>query len=144
MQQLLEKAISIALTAHSGKTDKGGNPYILHPLRVMFAMETTEEKIVAMLHDVIEDSNTTILKLKKDKFSKKILSAVSLLTKRENQSYQDYILAIKKNPIATKVKLIDLKDNMNTKRLKKITLSDKKRLKKYKEAFKLLTSTNSP
>ena len=144
MQQLLEKAISIALQAHSGKTDKGGNPYILHPLRLMFAMETEEEKIVALLHDVVEDSTTTIQNLKEEKFSKRILSAVALLTKKENQSYQEYILAIKKNPLATKIKLADLKDNMNTKRLKKITETDRERIKKYKAAHKLLTVPNYP
>jgi (p)ppGpp synthase/HD superfamily hydrolase len=144
MQQLLEKAISIALKAHSGKTDKGGNPYILHPLRVMFAMQTTEQKIVAMLHDVVEDSTTTIQQLKEEKFSKGILSAVSLLTKKENQPYQEYILAIKRNPLATKIKLADLKDNMDTKRLKKITEADKERIKKYKAAYKLLTAPNYP
>ena len=142
MQQLLEKAISIALTAHSGKLDKGGFAYILHPLRVMFAMETTEEKIVALLHDVVEDSTTTLQQLKIEKFSKRILSAVSLLTKDENQPYQEYIIAIKKNPLATKIKLADLKDNMNTRRLKNITDADKKRMKKYKAAYKLLTAPN--
>lgn len=142
MQQLLEKAISIALTAHSGKLDKGGNAYILHPLRVMFAMQTTEEKIVAVLHDVVEDSTTTIQQLKEGKFSNRILSAVSLLTKKENQSYQEYIIAIKKNSLASKVKLADLKDNMNLTRLKKITEADKQRMKKYKGAYKLLTAPN--
>jgi|JI9StandDraft_1071089.scaffolds.fasta_scaffold512268_1 (p)ppGpp synthase/HD superfamily hydrolase len=144
MQQLLEKAISIALTAHSGKLDKGGSPYILHPLRVMLAMETTEEKIVALLHDVVEDSTTTIQELREVKFSKRILSAVALLTKKENQPYQEYILAIKRNPLATKIKLADLKDNMNTNRLQKLTEADKERIKKYKAAYKLLTAPNYP
>lgn len=142
MQQLLEKAISIALSAHFGKTDKGGNPYILHPLRIMLTMETTDEKIVALLHDVVEDSPTSIQELKDAKFSNKIVTAVSLLTKKENQPYDDYISAIKKNPLATKVKLADLKDNMNTSRLKKITEKDKLRIKKYRAAYKLLTAPN--
>lgn len=141
-QQLLEQAIYIALQAHKGKADKGDNPYILHPLRVMLTMETTEEKIVAVLHDVIEDSGFTIQQLKQNGFSKKVLDAVSLLTKKENQSYQDYISVIKKNPLAVKVKLADLKDNMNTKRLKKITEADRERIKKYKAAYKFLTAPN--
>lgn len=141
-QQLLEQAIYIALQAHSGKLDKGGSPYILHPLRVMLTMVTTEEKIVAVLHDVIEDSSFTIQQLKQNGFSKKVLDAVSLLTKKENQSYQDYISVIKKNPLAAKIKLADLKDNMNTGRLKKITVDDKERLKKYKAAYKFLTAPN--
>ena len=142
MQQLLEKAISIALSAHCGKTDKGGNPYILHPLRIMLSMDTDEEKIVALLHDIVEDSPTTIKQLREEKFSNKIVAAVSLLTKKENQPYDDYILAIKKNPLATKIKLADLKDNMNTSRLKKITEKDKLRIKKYRAAYKLLTAPN--
>jgi len=142
MQQLLEKAISIALKAHSGKTDKGGNPYILHPLRLMITMQTTEEKIVALLHDVVEDSTTTIQQLKDEKFPQRILTAVSLLTKKEKQEYSDYILAIKKNTLATKVKLADLKDNMNPMRLKKVAEADKQRIKKYKAAYKLLTTPN--
>ena len=141
-QQLLEQAIYIALQAHSGKLDKGGSPYILHPLRVMLTMVTTVEKIVAVLHDVIEDSSFTIQQLKQNGFSKKVLDAVSLLTKKENQSYQDYISVIKKNPLAAKIKLADLKDNMNTGRLKKITVDDKERLKKYKAAYKFLTAPN--
>lgn len=141
-QQLLEQAIYIALQAHSGKLDKGGSPYILHPLRVMLTMVTTEEKIVAVLHDVIEDSGFTIQQLKQNGFSKKVLDAVSLLTKKENQSYQDYISVIKKNPLAAKIKLADLKDNMNSSRLKKITVDDKERLKKYKAAYKFLTAPN--
>jgi len=140
MQKLLEKAISIAMLAHKGKIDKGGSPYILHPLRVMFSMETTEEQIVAALHDVVEDSIITIQDLKEGKFPGKILQAVDLLSRKEYQSYEDYILAIKKNPLANKVKQADLKDNMKKERLKKFTETDKLRIKKYKAAYKLLTT----
>lgn len=137
-EQLLEQAIYIALHAHKGKTDKAGSPYILHPLRVMLAMETTEEKIVAVLHDVVEDSSFTIQKLKQEGFSKKVLDAVSLLTKTQNQDYESYISAIRKNSLATKVKLADLKDNMDKSRLKEITEADLIRIKKYKAALKQL------
>jgi (p)ppGpp synthase/HD superfamily hydrolase len=140
MQLFLEKAISIALASHEGKKDKGGSPYILHPLRVMFAMETTEEMVVALLHDVVEDSTITIQYLQDEKFSRKILKAVALLTKKKDQSYENYILAIKKNQLARKVKQADLKDNMEKGRLKKITVADKLRIKKYMLAYKLLTS----
>ena len=105
-------------------------------------METTDEKIVALLHDVVEDSHTTIQQLKDAKFSNKIVAAVSLLTKKENQPYDDYISEIKRNPLATKVKLADLKDNMSTSRLKKITEKDKLRIRKYRAAYKLLTAPN--
>lgn len=139
MQQLLEKALSIALTAHKGQKDKGGSPYILHPLRVMSSVVTMEEKIVALLHDVVEDSTITIQQLSEEKFSKKILSAVSLLTKKENQPYENYIRAIKKNALATRVKKADLKDNMNIARLKTIKQKDKDRIRKYKSALKILS-----
>ena len=140
MQQLLEKAIEIALIAHRGKVDKGGLPYILHPLRVMQGVDTIEEKIVAILHDVVEDSDKNIQDLKEENFSERILKAVALLTKNENQSYEDYIGAIKKNTLASKVKMADLKDNMNKMRLLKFTERDKARLKKYKDAYKMLIS----
>jgi len=140
MQHLLEKAISIALAEHKGQKDKGGNPYILHPLRVMLSVETIEEKIVALLHDVIEDSNITIQNLIEEHFPEEILKAIILLTKKQNQSYEDYILAIKKNSLANKVKLADLKDNMDKKRLLNITEKDKARLKKYRYAYKMLNS----
>ena len=140
MQKLLEKAIFIAISAHKGQVDKGGNLYILHPLRVMLAMENVEEQIVAMLHDVIEDSKITIKELEDNKFPKQILEAVALLTKKNDQPYEDYILAIKKNSLARKVKQADLKDNMNKNRLKKVTEADQLRIIKYKKAYKLLAT----
>lgn len=140
MQQLLEKAISIALSAHKGKTDKSGNPYILHPLRVMLDMATIDEKIVAVLHDVVEDSCITIQNLREENYSEEILNALTLLTKNENQSYDEYILEIKKNALAAKVKLADLRDNMDKKRLSNLTQKDTTRLKKYQTASKQLTT----
>jgi (p)ppGpp synthase/HD superfamily hydrolase len=135
MQLLFEKAISIALRAHKGKKDKGGNPYILHPLRIMVSMDTLEEKIVAVLHDVIEDSDISIEYLTKLKFPESIINAIALLSKTKNQDYNDYINSIKKNKLATKIKIADLEDNMNLSRLKSITEKDKKRLVKYKTAY---------
>jgi len=140
MQQLLEKAISIALSVHKGKTDKGGNPYILHPLRVMLDMTTIEEKIVAVLHDVVEDSHTTIQNLREENYSEEILDALTLLTKNQNQTYNEYILEIKKNTLATKVKLADLRDNMDKKRLLNPNKKDIARINKYKIAYSLLTT----
>ena len=137
-QHLLEKAIYIALVAHKGQKDKGGFAYILHPLRIMNLMETTEEKIVALLHDVVEDSDITIQYLAENGYPDKILTAIKILTKKENQPYFDYILAIKRNRLASKIKKADLKDNMNKSRLKIITENDMARLKKYKIAYKML------
>jgi (p)ppGpp synthase/HD superfamily hydrolase len=140
MQQLFEKAIAIALKAHQGQKDKAGAPYLLHVLRVMMSMEKMDEKIVALLHDVVEDSETTIEDFTKAGFPLKILKAVELLTKTDNQPYEDYIQRMKKNPIAKAVKMADLKDNLNTNRLKKLSDSDKLRIKKYKQALKTLNS----
>lgn len=140
MQHLLEKAILIALTAHKGQVDKGGNPYILHPLRLMHSVNTIEEKIVAILHDVVEDSSITTLDLKKKRFPKPIIDAITLLTKKDNQSYDKYILTIKENPLATVIKLADLRDNLDNRRLKIITDNDKKRIARYKWAVKTLTN----
>lgn len=138
MQQLLENAILIAIHAHLGKVDKGGCPYILHPLRVMINMETIEEKIVAVLHDVIEDSNKSIQSLRDSDFPEEILTALSLLTKQENQDYEDYIFSIKKNELATKVKIADLLDNMNMKRIQDPTYVDIERFRKYQIAYNKL------
>jgi len=138
MQEILEKAIQIALDAHRGKIDKGGSPYILHPLRVMLSMETVEEKIVAILHDVIEDSIVTIDDLRAENFSERILEALEPLTKKVHQSYEEYILAIKYNQLAKEVKIADLQDNMDIKRLNMLTAKDIERIKKYRNAYDIL------
>lgn len=140
MQQLFEKAIMIATKVHAGQKDKAGAPYLLHVLRVMMSVEKMDERIVALLHDVVEDSETTIEELANEGFSKKILRAVELLTKTEHKTYEDYIQEIKRNELARVVKLADLKDNMNITRLKKVTESDNLRIKKYKAAYKFLNT----
>lgn len=140
MQHLFEKAIMIATKAHAGQKDKAGAPYLLHVLRVMMSVEKMDEKIVALLHDVIEDSEITFEEIAYEGFPKKILKAVELLTKTESKPYEDYIQEIKRNELARVVKLADLKDNMNLTRLKKVTETDKMRIKKYKEAYNLLNA----
>lgn len=138
MQKHFEKAMSIAIKAHEGQKDKAGAPYLLHVLRVMMSVEKMDEKTVALLHDVVEDSETSIEELTKAGFPKKILKAVELLTKTDKKPYEDYIQEIKNNDLARAVKLADLKDNMNITRLKKVTEGDKLRIKKYKAAYNLL------
>ena len=140
MYHLLEKAISIALTAHKGQVDKGGNPYILHPIRVMGSVKTIEEKIIALLHDVVEDSDITIEQLKKEGFSETTLEAINLLTKTSDCSYEDYLLRIKSNKLALEIKKADLKDNLDNSRLAELNPSDYKRIGKYKKALDLLNS----
>jgi len=140
MYHLLEKAISIALAAHKGQVDKGGNPYILHPIRVMGSVKTMEEKIIALLHDVVEDSDITIEQLKKEGFSESTLEAINLLTKTSDCSYEDYLLRIKSNKLALEIKKADLMDNLDNSRLAELNSSDYKRIDKYKKALDLLNS----
>ena len=135
---MLEKAILFATKAHKGQKDKGGNCYILHPIRVMFYCEKEQEQITAVLHDVLEDTNKTQEDLKKAGFSDEIIEAVVCLTKQKKEDYFDYIKRVKKNKIARVVKLADLKDNMNLKRLSNITEKDRLRVEKYKKAKELL------
>ncbi len=108
----IEEAIKIAVDAHFGQVDKQGVPYILHPLRVMFAMETEEERIVAVLHDVVEDTPITLGYLHDCGFSPEVIAAVDALTRREGEVYTDFTLRAKANPTARLVKIADIKDNM--------------------------------
>jgi len=112
----LEKAICIAATAHSGQLDKEGAPYITHPLRVMAAVEGDDAKIVAILHDVIEDTTVTIDDLRRDGFSESLLSGVECVTHCREESYTDYVIRCKNHPLARKVKLADLADNSRPER----------------------------
>lgn len=131
---MLEKAILIAVKAHQGQVDKGGNPYILHPLRVMFSMKGENEKICAVLHDVIEDTDITLEFLRNDGFSEEILSALDTLTRRKSESYDQFIDRIVDNQLACNVKLADLSDNMNLTRIKNPSHKDLERIEKYRKA----------
>ena len=110
--KLTKKAMNIAYKAHHGQKDKGGFPYINHPLHLAEQMDDEYSTCVALLHDVVEDSDITLNDLSKI-FPYEIINAVSLLTKRDGEMYSDYIGRIKKNPIATKVKLADVVHNMD-------------------------------
>lgn len=134
----IEVAISIALKAHKGQVDKGGNPYILHPLAVMNRVETIEEKIVAVLHDVVEDTEVTIDQLRETGFSEEILEAIKLLTRAKEDSYEEFIDKTLKNRIARNVKTADIKENMNLSRIQDPLEQDYTRLEKYKRALERL------
>ncbi len=138
---LLEKAIGVAVNAHAGQVDKMGNPYILHPLHLMMAMQTEEEMVTAVLHDVVEDTTVTLDNLKEMGFPTPILTALDLLTHdTASTSYEDYVAAIKPNPLARRVKLADLAHNMDTRRLPTpLTTKDWGRLEKYRKAWDLLS-----
>lgn len=131
------KAINIAYTAHMGQTDKSGIPYILHPIHLAEEMDTEEECIVALLHDVVEDTPITLTELEKE-FTPQIIEALKLLTHDKSTDYMEYIKKIKSNPIAKKVKLADLHHNADNTRLEQLTNKDILRNKKYQKAIKIL------
>ncbi len=137
----LEKAIELAARAHAGQRDKAGAPYILHPLRMMMGMETDEERQAAVLHDVLEDSPTTAGDLLREGFSEGVVTAVTALSRKREETYSAFIERIKGNALARKVKLADLEDNMDVRRLRRadgLTEKDLIRLKKYFRAWKVL------
>ena len=135
----LERAIEIATEAHKGQYDKAGNDYIGHPLRVMDMGRTEEEKIVGVLHDVVEDTEWTFAQLAAEGFSQEVIDALQCVTKlSENENYDDFIERVKKNALATAVKINDLSDNMDIRRLPYLSDKDVKRLKKYLKAYKKL------
>mgnify|MGYP000015291418 FL=1 len=114
---MLNKALDIAYKAHLGQIDKAGAPYILHPMRVVLHCQTEDEKIVALLHDVVEDTPITLEELKTQGFSDDVLAALKCLTKIKGEDYQTFIQRVATNPLAVKVKIQDLKDNMDLSRL---------------------------
>lgn len=138
----LEKALQIAINAHYGQEDKAGEPYIFHPLRVMNRCHSLEAKVVAILHDVAEDTNVSIKDISKESFPSFIIEAVSLLYHNKDTDYFDYIRKLADNPLAKEVKLADLKDNSDASRMKKIKKKEIERLKKYNKALKLLTQND--
>ena len=130
------RAIVIATKAHEGSTDKYGVPYINHVTRVMKMGQNDNEKIVGALHDVIEDTHWTFEDLEKEGFSKVIIEALKCVTKTsEDEDYVDFITRVKINPLAVKVKLNDLTDNLDIKRMPEVLESDLKRLNKYLRAY---------
>ena len=136
----LQRAIEIATEAHAGQFDKSGKDYIGHPLRVMEMGRTEDEKIVGVLHDVVEDTDWTFEALAEEGFSKEVIDALRCVTKlSDNENYDDFIERVKKNPLAVAVKINDLTDNMDIRRLPYLSDKDVKRLKKYLKAYKRLT-----
>lgn len=138
MERILEKAIQIAVNAHMGQKDRAGSPYILHPLRVMHSVGATDAKIVAILHDVVEDTSVTFDELIDAGIPKHLVITLRLLTHTDNLSYEDYIARLGENSLAVKVKLADLKDNMDLSRLKEISDEDMELYKKYVSSYRYL------
>ena len=138
-QSIVDLALSIARKAHEGQLDKAEVDYIEHPIYVASQVDTEEEKAVALLHDVIEDSPVSAEELLQAGLPETVVTAVQVLTKKKEQDYQTYLENVKKNPLARVVKLADLKHNSDLSRLSSITEKDRERLKKYKKAIDFLS-----
>ena len=138
----LETAIRIAVAAHAGQVDKGGAPYVTHPLRLMNEVDGEDAKIVAVLHDVVEDTAVGIEDLRREGFGERVLAALALVTHRRDEPYADYVVRCKADPVARRVKLADLADNS---RLERCILRperierDLARLHRYVLSYKFLT-----
>ncbi len=141
---LLETAQKIAVEAHAGQTERNGQPYIGHPRRVMARVETEDEKIVAILHDVVEDTSWTFAQLAEAGFPPHIIAALDCVTKRDGEDYSAFVERSASNPIALRVKLADLEDNMDVRRLTEVTEKDRQRLNKYLAAYRRLKNTKLP
>ena len=138
MKPYLEKAILLAATAHKGQVDKAGEPYILHPLRLMMRVEGVVAKTAAVLHDIVEDTDWTFAALREEGFPTEVVTALEYLTKKEGESYADFIKRAQGNPVAARVKLADLEDNLDITRIAQPTAKDFERLAKYHEAWRYL------
>ncbi|MGJ7516986.1 HD domain-containing protein [Pseudomonas baetica] len=138
MTQTLEHAIAIAAGAHEGQVDKGGAPYILHALRVMLKVTTQEERIVAVLHDVVEDCDISLDELREEGFSETVLTAIESLTKRPAEAYEAFIERVSQNPIGRVVKLADLEENSDLSRIAQPSWDDLERVEKYRRAIGVL------
>lgn len=136
----LEKAIVIAARAHAGQFDKAGNEYILHPLRVMFSVTDPLERMAAILHDVVEDSEITLKNLRDEGFDEDVVKAVDALTKRAGENRMDAAKRAAENSIAIRVKIADVTDNMDLTRIANPTEKDHMRLKEYTQVKKFLES----
>jgi len=132
----ISKALELAIKAHYGQKDKGGNDYILHPITVALHCDTKQEKIVALLHDVVEDSNVKLDDLRE--FGDEIVCAVNAITKKDGQTLNEYLECVKANNIARKVKIQDLTHNMDLSRIINPCEKDYQRVEKYQQELEYL------
>lgn len=139
----LTRAITLAAQHHEGQIDKGGNPYILHPLRLMLRATTEEDRIVSLLHDIVEDTLLTLVDLKNEGFSDQIIAAINCLTRRSDETYEQFIERILHNDLARRVKILDLEDNSDLSRIGSPSSDDIQRLGKYKRALNKLQDNTS-
>jgi (p)ppGpp synthase/HD superfamily hydrolase len=135
----LRDAIGLARQVHHGQRDKAGKPYIEHVLRVVAFLDATDDKIVGALHDVLEESSYTSESLRRLGYPERIVNAVECLTKQSGEDYDHYISRVKQDEIARRVKIADLKDNMDMARIPAPSVIDWERLAKYRRALQQLT-----
>ena len=138
---IIDAAIGLACKAHAGQLDKAGQPYILHPLRLMLKFAGEPERIVAVLHDVVEDGGITLAELEQLGVPSSAVEAIDALTKRFGESYEDFILRLSVNGLARKIKIEDIKDNLDMSRLASLNEEDVQRIKKYHKALIFLSAT---
>ena len=134
-----KKAMKLCFEAHKDQTDKSGLPYVFHPFHVAKQMHDEKTTIVALLHDVVEDTSYTLQDLRAIGFNQEVLDAIALMTHDKNVPYMEYVAKIRENPIARAVKLADLRHNSDLTRMDEITETELKRVEKYKAAMQRLT-----
>lgn len=144
----LERAIALASAAHAGQVDKAGDPYILHPLRIMLRMRTDEERIAAVLHDVVEDTPITLEDLRRLAFAADVLDAVQALTKRPDEEGTDegyfrFVERAARHPVARSVKRADVEDNMDLSRIATPTDKDRARIERYRHALEIISAAET-
>lgn len=139
----LEEAIALAAQAHRGQVDKAGQPYVLHLLRVMFRVETEQERIVAVLHDLVEDTSYTFDDLRALGYPAEIVEALDRVTRRPEESYEQFVERAAANPVSRRVKLADLEDNMDIRRYTTLTERDLERLQRYLRAWQRIKAGTS-
>ena len=137
---LTKKALQLCFDAHKDQVDKSGMPYVFHPFHIAEQMQTEETVVVALLHDVVEDTDYTIDDLRAMGFPESVTQALTLMTHKDGVPYLEYVAAIKGNPIATAVKLADLRHNSDLSRLDAVDDKALRRVEKYKKAVTLLTA----
>jgi (p)ppGpp synthase/HD superfamily hydrolase len=135
--EMLDKMLHIAVNAHHGQFDKGGKPYILHPLKVMHYLKTDDEELMCMAlgHDVIEDTSTTYKELREAGMTERVIEGIKALTKQPGQTYEEYKEGVFSNPDAMRVKMADLRHNTDIRRLKGVTEKDIARIAKYQTFY---------
>ncbi len=138
----LEHAIMLAVQIHHTQTDRAGQPYILHPLRVMLRLDGEVDRIVGILHDVVEDSDLTLDDIRDMGYSEEVVVALDGVTRRSDETYDEFVKRSGQNPVSRRVKLADLEDNMDVRRLQpELSAKDLERLARYRRAWSQLRQT---